>query len=56
MSTLGCGFIEQIENLLLGCPRAHQIENIMIGEFNNLCYALSYLSCRFRLPFAQPSF
>ena len=50
----GCGLIEQVENLLFGGARAHQIENIVVGEFNDLRYALAYLSRRFRLPLAQP--
>src|SRR5450759_2897796 len=50
----GCGLIEQVENLLFRCARPHQIENVLVGEVHNLCYALSYVSRRFRLPLAQP--
>src|ERR1035437_1202272 len=50
----GCGLIEQVENLLFRRARAHQIENVLVGQVNDLCYALSYVSRRFRLPLAQP--
>ena len=52
----GCRLIEQVEDLLFSGARAHQIEDLMVGEFDNLCHALSYLSRRFRLPLAQSGF
>src|ERR1017187_5588417 len=55
----GCGLIEQVENLLFRRARAHQIENVLVGQVNDLCYALSYVSRRFRLPLApawRPAF
>ena len=50
----GGGIVEQVENLLFCGARAHQIENVVVGEFNDLRYALSHLSRRFRLPLSQP--
>jgi len=51
----GCGFIEQVEDLLFDSTLTHQIENVMVSEFHNLGNPLSHLSSCFRLPLAQPS-